>query len=68
MIELVFVVCLRASPELCEERSISYLPEIGLMACMMQAQPQLAEWSAAHPELAIARWSCTTSERREVRA
>ena len=68
MIELVFVVCLRATPEFCEERSIAYLPEVSLMACMMQAQPHLAQWSETHPDLEIARWSCTTSDRREIRA
>jgi hypothetical protein len=68
MIELVFVVCLRATPLECEERSIAYLPEVSLMTCMMQAQPQLAQWSAQHPALQIARWSCVAADRREIRA
>lgn len=68
MIELAFVVCLRAMPGLCEERSIGYLPEVGLMACMIHAQPQLAEWSETHPELTIARWSCQYSDRRKIKA
>jgi hypothetical protein len=58
MIELVFLACLRHAPGFCEERSIIYHRDIGLMACMMQAQPQLAEWVEAHPSLTIARWSC----------
>jgi hypothetical protein len=38
------------------------------MACMMQAQPQLAQWVEAHPAHQIARWSCVPSDRREIRA
>ena len=52
MIELAFVVCMKTMMHLCEERSIAYLPDVSLMGCMMQAQPQLAEWAATHPESA----------------
>jgi len=55
MIELSFIVCLKTMMHLCDERSIYYLPDVGLLACMMQAQPQLAEWTAAHPELQVIR-------------
>jgi hypothetical protein len=62
MIELAFVVCLRLMPDRCEDRSILYLPEITLMGCMMQAQPQLAAWCEAHPDLQVARWSCRLTQ------
>ena len=68
MIELAFVVCLRTMPDLCEERSISYLPDVTIMTCMMQAQPQLAQWSEAHPNLTIARWACQSADSRAVKA
>ena len=68
MIELAFVVCLRTMPDLCEQRSIAYLPDVGLMGCMMQAQPQLAQWSETHPNHTIARWTCQTTDTREIRA
>jgi hypothetical protein len=68
MIELAFVVCLRTTPDLCEERRISYLPEVGLMACMMQAQPQLAQWQEIHPHLSVARWTCQFSGTRGTEA
>lgn len=68
MIELLFVVCLKTMPNACEERSLLTLQEVGLMSCMMLAQPQLAEWSLAHPDLQIKRWSCRNSDEREVRA
>ena len=68
MIELVFVACLRSSPDLCEERSIAYLPDVSVMSCMMQAQPQLAQWSETHPDHHISRWSCVPSDSRPIRA
>ena len=68
MIELSFIVCLKTMMHLCDERSIYYLPDVGLLACMMQAQPQLAEWTAAHPELQVIRWTCQKSGARGLRA
>lgn len=68
MIELAFIVCLSVTPDHCEERRISYLPETGLMACMMQAQPQLAEWLETHPGLTVTRWSCEFSDKRALDA
>lgn len=58
MIELFFVACLQASPAACEERTIVYQESVGMMACVMLAQPELARWSEAHPGVEIARWSC----------
>lgn len=68
MIELVFVVCLMSSPSACEERSMATLPEMGLMKCMAQAQPQLAIWIEEHPSFRVARWFCRHSDNREQRA
>jgi hypothetical protein len=58
MIELIFVACLRIDALRCEERSQIYIGEIGIMGCMVTAQPELARWSDAHPELEVVRWSC----------
>jgi hypothetical protein len=68
MIELVFVVCLMTAPSECEERSLMTLPEVGLMKCMAQAQPQLAIWTQEHPNFRVARWFCRHSDAREQRA
>lgn len=57
MTELFFLVCLAASPDVCEERALQYL-DVSLGACVMQAQPQLARWSEEHPGWAVRRWSC----------
>jgi hypothetical protein len=68
MIELAFVVCLRSLPVLCEERSMSYLPDVSLMGCMLGAQPQLAEWSQQHPNLTVSRWTCQYAGSRPLKA
>lgn len=68
MIELAFVVCLKAQLHLCEERSFAYLPDMTLFSCMMQAQPQLAAWSESNPHLTVTRWTCRSIDRREVKA
>jgi hypothetical protein len=68
MIELVFVVCLAAAEDTCAERSLLFVPEAGLAGCMATAQPQLAQWVEAHPDLRIARWRCRWAETADRRA
>jgi hypothetical protein len=68
MIELAFVACVKTMMHICEERSIAYLPDVSLMSCMMQAQPELARWSEAHPELQVTRWRCHHSDDRSIEA
>ena len=58
MIALVFIACLTAAPDQCEERAVALLPDVGLMGCMTTAQPQLALWSEQHPRHRVVRWSC----------
>ncbi|MBK0399874.1 hypothetical protein H0I76_11790 [Limibaculum sp. M0105] len=57
MIELVFVACLLSAPDRCEEKALQFV-DVSHMACLMGAQPQLAEWTESHPKWRIARWSC----------
>lgn len=68
MIELFFVTCLMTDPKVCEEHSITLLPEVGIMGCMMTAQPQLAQWSLSHPDRRIARWTCRPVAQGEAKA
>ena len=58
MIELVFVACLLSPQEFCDERHVLHLPDIGIMDCMMTAQPQMAKWVEAHPNYKITSWKC----------
>ncbi len=57
MIELIFVVCLSATPTNCEERSLLYT-DISPMTCLMGAQPELAKWTQSHTRWQIERWRC----------
>jgi hypothetical protein len=68
MIELLFVVCLKTMPAVCEERSLLSIENASLMGCMMQAQPQLAEWCESHPKHSVVKWSCRRAADREIRA
>lgn len=57
MIELAFTVCLLASPDHCEDRSLLFY-DVPPERCMMGAQPQLAKWSSEHEGWRITRWHC----------
>lgn len=58
MIELVFLACLRTAPESCQEKVVKFMPAPAAALCMVQAQPELASWSNAHPGHMIAKWRC----------
>lgn len=59
MIALVFVVCLHQDPEVCQQRNLLFADrQLTPMACLMQAQTRLAEWSASHPRWQIEKWRC----------
>ena len=57
MIELLFVACMATAPEECRERSLVF-SNVTPMQCLMGAQPELAKWSASHPNLEIRSWRC----------
>jgi hypothetical protein len=57
MIELLFVTCMATAPDQCQERSLLFT-DISPMACMMGAQPELAKWTATHPNETINQWKC----------
>ena len=61
MIELAFVVCLSAAPTTCENRALQFT-DLTPTACVMGAQPQLAQWVGEHPGWNIQRWSCRPVE------
>ncbi len=57
MIELLFVACLASAPDQCENKALQF-SDITPRACMMGAQPQLAQWSNQHPKWIIKGWKC----------
>lgn len=69
MIELVFVACMIARPDACEERILSFLSQSGSpMACVLEAPPTLATWSGEHPGYRIDSWRCQDPMHRRERA
>jgi hypothetical protein len=64
MIELVFVACLTANSGHCEEKSMLFAENLTPMACMMQAQPELAKWVNEHPKWQVSKWSCRSGNTR----
>ena len=59
MIELLFVACLATAPDECRERSLVFT-DISPMQCLMGAQPELAKWTNAHPNMTVKSWRCRT--------
>jgi hypothetical protein len=68
MFEVVFVACLLAAPDACEERSLAYVGRTDMFRCMVVAPQYLADWIEAHPAYRIARWRCQDAGRREIEA
>ena len=57
MIEIMFVVCLGAEPANCDNKAMQFA-DMSMMACMVCAQPLLAQWVNEHPGWEIQRWAC----------
>jgi hypothetical protein len=68
MIELVFLACLRVTPDVCDERRLSYQNLKDLAVCTMNAQPYLAQWARDHPAYTVTTWRCEDPARRPIRA
>ena len=62
MFELVFVACMIAAPDACEERSLVYLGRPDPFSCMVVAPQYLAAWVEEHPSFKIASWRCRDAE------
>jgi hypothetical protein len=62
VIDLVILVCALAGGGKCEERHLLVESHGSLEACMMQAQPYLAQWIGEHPKLRIAAFHCAWPE------
>lgn len=59
MIEIAAAVCLLAAPERCRDVTLTFDTEtITPFTCMMYGQSELAQWTQAHPNWRIARFTC----------
>ncbi|MCF3972861.1 hypothetical protein [Paracoccus salsus] len=61
MIELFFVTCLMAEPDVCQDRSLLFEEQNGLFTCMLQGQNELARWIETHPRETVREWKCRYS-------
>jgi hypothetical protein len=64
-LEIVLTVCSLANASQCEEQRIILDPNMSLKACVMQAEPTMAQWAVAHPNWTIARWHCEYSGQQQ---
>ena len=67
MIELLFVTCLSGDPQSCRDRSLLF-SDLGMMACMVHGQTEIAKWIEAHPREMVREWKCRSAVLREVKA
>lgn len=58
IIEILFTACLIASPDQCEPKALQFAENVAPMACLMQAQPYLAQWTTQHPKWRVTEWRC----------
>lgn len=66
MIELAFVTCLLAQPQICASHSLLFEDRGGLFQCVISAQAELARWTSTHLRERVVRWSCRHSDSREI--
>ena len=64
-LELIFTVCAVANANLCEDKFIALQGGMHPTACVMQAQPTLAQWALANPDWTITGWRCDYSSNRK---
>lgn len=58
LIAILMTVCLHADDMICREERIEF--KGSPMACVIDAQPIVAEWGTDHPEWRVARWTCSS--------
>ena len=63
LVDLIVFVCALANPAACKEQHLVFDLQGSLNACMMQAQPYLAQWADDHPDVRIMRWRCAWPDR-----
>lgn len=67
MIELAFVACLLAQPQICTAHSLLFDDRLGLRGCTRISQAELSRWTEAHPGRRVVRYSCRYPGAKETR-
>jgi hypothetical protein len=58
VIDLVITVCAVLSPNMCEERHLTFPANFSLRQCAMAAPPYIAQWVGEHPKWTAVKWRC----------
>jgi hypothetical protein len=65
LVEIVLTVCALSQPARCEEQRLQFQWNGSLAACVMGAEPYIAQWIGEHPRWAAARWHCEYAASRK---
>jgi len=66
MIDLIVTVCFLLNPNACSDQHILFdWQGESLNACVMRAQPYLAQWIGEHPDMRIVRYRCEWPEQEK---
>jgi hypothetical protein len=58
LVELIVTVCALSLPNQCEDRHLSFLADMSLNQCVMNAPLYIAQWTNEHPKWFAVRWRC----------
>jgi hypothetical protein len=58
LVDLIIMVCALANPGACQEKHLLFESAGSLTSCMWQAQPFLAQWVGAHPNVRVTSFRC----------
>ncbi len=65
LVDLIVFVCSIANPSVCKEQHLLFESGGSLRACMMQAEPYLAQWVGEHPDMKVVRFHCAWPENED---
>lgn len=65
MVDLILTVCALAHPGVCHDQHLLFQSHGSLRACMMQAEPYMAQWASEHPNVRIVRWRCDWTQQEK---
>ena len=57
MVSLILIVCLAATPDVCQEERPP-IEAVNGTSCMVQGQQLAAQWLDEHPKWALKGWRC----------
>ncbi len=59
LISIMMNVCLQSQATACRQERIDFLGSV--LACVVAAQPMVAEWTDLNPDWRVTGWKCRSS-------